>query len=80
MYTHTLTHTDRQTHMYTCMCTHTHTLKDENASEAISKVDISTKPKNLMKWSLYRMSLARGSYLMHSLSIVPQLRAISGLS
>lgn len=56
------------------------TLNVEKASEAISNVDTSTYLKKLKKSSEQSIILASASYLAHSLSIVPQLSAISWCS
>lgn len=53
------------------------TLKVENASEAISKVETSTYLKKLKKSSELSIILAKASYRAHSLNIEPQFKAIS---
>lgn len=54
------------------------TLNVAKASEAISKVDISTYLKKSLNCSEKSMILAKGSCRMHSLSIIPQRKAIFG--
>lgn len=48
------------------------------ASEAISNVDISTYLKKSLNCSENSMILAKGSWRIHSLSIIPQRKAIFG--
>jgi len=50
------------------------------ASEATSNVETSTYLKKLWKSSDSSITLARGSYRMHSRNMLPQLSAISGVS
>lgn len=56
------------------------TLKVAKASEAISNVDNSTYLKKSRNWLEKRMILASGSCRIHSLSIIPQRKAICGAS
>lgn len=56
------------------------TLKVAKASEAISNVDSSTYLKKSLNWLEKRTILASGSCRIHSLSIIPQRRAICGAS
>lgn len=56
------------------------TLKVAKASEAISNVDNSTYLKKSLNWLEKRMILASGSCRIHSLSIIPQRKAICGAS
>lgn len=56
------------------------TLKVAKASEAISNVDSSTYLKKSLNWLEKRMILASGSCRIHSLSIIPQRKAICGAS
>lgn len=53
-------------------------MKVAKASEAISNVDISTYLKKSLNCSEKSMILANGSCRIHSLSIIPQRKAIFG--